>query len=185
MDLEVQAVAPASPGLFNHPLLVWQGEGAVAPLADDAVVNLRHHLQQGGSLLVDVSDAQADGPFDRSVRRELRRILPEQRLGRVAADHVLYKSFYLLDRHGGRVPTRPYLEGIHLEGRLAVLLSSNDLAGAMAKSAYGDWEYDVGSGGDAVRETSYRLGVNWVMYALCLDYKADQVHLPFILQRRR
>jgi hypothetical protein len=30
-----------------------------------------------------------------------------------------------------------------------------------------------------------RLGLNWVMYVLCLDYKEDQVHLPFILQRRR
>ncbi len=28
-------------------------------------------------------------------------------------------------------------------------------------------------------------GVNLVMYALCLDYKEDQVHIPFILQRRR
>jgi hypothetical protein len=23
------------------------------------------------------------------------------------------------------------------------------------------------------------------MYALCLDYKADQVHVPFIMKRRR
>ena len=31
----------------------------------------------------------------------------------------------------------------------------------------------------------YPLGVNVVMYALCLDYKDDQVHLPYILKRRR
>jgi hypothetical protein len=24
-----------------------------------------------------------------------------------------------------------------------------------------------------------------VMYALCLDYKSDQVHVPFIMKRRR
>ena len=29
-----------------------------------------------------------------------------------------------------------------------------------------------------------RLGINLVMYALCLDYKTDQVHVPFILKRR-
>jgi hypothetical protein len=29
------------------------------------------------------------------------------------------------------------------------------------------------------------MGVNLVMYALCLDYKADQVHVPFIMKRRR
>ena len=29
------------------------------------------------------------------------------------------------------------------------------------------------------------MGVNLAMYATCLDYKDDQVHLPFILKRRR
>ena len=29
------------------------------------------------------------------------------------------------------------------------------------------------------------MGVNLVMYALCLDYKSDQVHVPFIMKRRR
>ena len=185
MGLEVLAVDPASEGVFNHPLLVWQGEGPAAPLSATAVRNLRQHLTQGGSLLIDLSDARPDGPFDLSVRRELSRILPDQPLRRIDSGHVLYKSFYLLDRHGGRVPSRPYLEGISLEGRLAVVLSSNDLAGAMARSEFGDWEYDVGSGGETAREMTFRLGINWVMYALCLDYKEDQVHLPFILQRRR
>jgi hypothetical protein len=27
--------------------------------------------------------------------------------------------------------------------------------------------------------------VNLAMYALCLDYKEDQVHIPFIMKRRR
>ena len=34
-------------------------------------------------------------------------------------------------------------------------------------------------------ETAVRWGINAVMYALCLDYKSDQVHIPFILKRRR
>jgi hypothetical protein len=55
----------------------------------------------------------------------------------------------------------------------------------MARDEYGEWDYDVGIGGDAVREVSFRLGVNLVMYSLCLDYKEDQVHIPFILERRR
>jgi hypothetical protein len=32
---------------------------------------------------------------------------------------------------------------------------------------------------------SFRLGINVVMYALTGTYKKDQVHIPFILQRRR
>ena len=61
----------------------------------------------------------------------------------------------------------------------------SSIAGAMARDELGRWEYDVGAGGDSTREMSFRMGVNLVMYALCLDYKDDQVHIPFILQRRR
>ena len=40
-------------------------------------------------------------------------------------------------------------------------------------------------GGEAQREMAFRLGINLAMYALCLDYKTDQVHVPFILRRRQ
>ncbi len=185
IDLQAAAVEPESRAIFDHPLLIWQGDAAFSPLSVAAVANLRQHLLRGGTLLVDISDGQPGGPFDTSVRRELARILPDGKLVRVPEDHVIYKSFYLLDRHGGRVPARPYLEGAFVDGRLAVVLSSNDLAGAMARDEFGQWEYDVGVGGESTREVTFRLGVNLVMYALCLDYKEDQVHIPFILQRRR
>lgn len=185
IGLETAVVDPANDALFNYPLLVWQGEGAFPPLSEAAIGNLRQHLNMGGSLLIDVSDGVAGGGFDNAVRRELGRIFPDKPLGRVPTEHVMYKSFYLLDRHGGRVPTRPYMEGISVENRLAVIMSLNDLAGAVARSEFGEWEYDVGNGGPAAREMTFRLGINWVMYALCLDYKEDQVHIPFILQRRR
>jgi len=90
-----------------------------------------------------------------------------------------------LDRHGGRVASRAFLEGLYVGDRLAVVLSTNDLAGAIARDEFGEWEYDVGVGGDVTREMTFRLGINLVMYALCLDYKEDQVHIPFILKRRR
>lgn len=182
--LEVAAVDPTD-ATFQYPLLVWEGERAFPALPDSAIQALHQHLVKGGTLFIDISDATAGGPFDTSVRRELARILPGENVVRVDADHVVYKSFYLLDRHGGRVITKPYLEGILVGGRLAVIISSNDLAGAMARDEFGRWEYDVGPGGESTREMSFRMGVNIVMYALCLDYKDDQVHIPFILQRRR
>ena len=40
-------------------------------------------------------------------------------------------------------------------------------------------------GGERQRELAFRLGINLAMYALCLDYKTDQVHVPFILRRRQ
>jgi hypothetical protein len=41
----------------------------------------------------------------------------------------------------------------------------------------------VTPGGEAQREMAYRFGVNVVMYVLTGNYKADQVHVPAILER--
>ena len=35
------------------------------------------------------------------------------------------------------------------------------------------------------REEAFRLGINLVMYALCLDYKTEQAHIDYILRTRR
>ena len=63
-----------------------------------------------------------------------------------------------------------------------MVYSQNDLLGAWARDDLGMWEYEVEP---RQRENTFRFGVNLVMYAMCLDYKDDQVHLPFILKRRK
>ncbi len=185
IELATAQVRPEDDALFGYPLVAWQGTRSFSPLSDAAVSNLRHYLVSGGTLFIDITSGGEHGPFEQSVRRELERIFPDKPLERISPDHVLYKSFYLVDRHGGRDQVRPYLEAATVEGHLAVIFSSNDLAGAMSRDEYGEWDYDIGVGGDALREMTFRLGVNIVMYALCLDYKDDQVHVPFILDRRR
>jgi hypothetical protein len=85
----------------------------------------------------------------------------------------------------GRATINPFLEGITIKGRTALIYSSNDLAGAWSKSKLGHWSYDMIGGGSKERKLSIRLAVNIVMYALTLDYKKDMVHLPIILERLR
>jgi hypothetical protein len=172
------------PGLHRHPMLVLAGAGAMPPLSEPERAALRRHLQYGGFLLVDSADGSDGSGFDASVRRELAQVLPAAPLQAVAQDHVLHKSFYLLDRQGGRLLVKPWVEAQALDGRLAVVYSQNDLGGAWARSELGDWEYPCTPGGEAQREAAIRLGVNLAMYALCTDYKDDAVHLPFILRRR-
>ncbi len=171
-------------GLHRFPLLYLSGAGALPPLAEGERAALRRHLQYGGFLLVDSADGSDGAGFDASVRRELARVLPAAPIQPVARDHVLSKSFYLLDRQGGRVLVKPWLEAQALDGRLSVVYSQNDLGGAWARSELGDWEYPCTPGGEPQRETAIRLGVNLAMYALCTDYKDDAVHLPFIMRRR-
>ncbi len=185
VDLEVVPLAPSAPKLFRHPLVYWGGSGGFPPLSPDEIKHLRRHLTYGGMLMIDSADADPGGAFDRSVRREIAALLPRSELSRIPNDHVVYKSFYLVDHQSGRVLRVPYLEGVKIEKRYAIVYCQNDLAGAWARDAFGRWEYEVTPGGERQREKAFRLGINLVMYALCLDYKDDLVHTPFILKRRR
>lgn len=182
---EPVALTASDPKLFRYPFLYWGGEGEQPPFTDDEVRRLRRYLSYGGSLLIDSAEAEPGGAFDRSVRREVARLMPRSSLERVPTDHVLYKTFYLVDAQAGRVSRVPYLEGVTYDERLAVIYSQNDLAGAWSRDAFGRWTFEVTPGGDRQREMAFRLGINAVMYVLCLDYKDDLVHAPFILDRRR
>ncbi len=170
--------------LRRYPLLLLSGDAAFAPPDEADVARLRRHLQAGGMLVIDSADPKPDSGFDQSVRALVKRLFPKEPLGKISPEHVLYKSFYLLRTPVGRVAQVPYLEGVEHDGRLVVVYSQNDLAGAWARDNFGQWEHEVYPGGDQQRELAFRLGINLAMYALCLDYKSDQVHVPFILRRR-
>ncbi len=181
----VKSIALADPDLFRYPFSVFSSDQAVPAPADSEIAELRRYLSYGGFLLLDDASAARGSGFEQSARQIVSRIVPGGQLARVPRDHVLYKSFYLLDGPAGRVASTPDLEGLELGGRLAILYSGNDLVGALARDSLGTWEFEVTPGGELQREKAIRLGVNVAMYALCLDYKEDQVHIPFIMKRRR
>ena len=185
VSLEPALLDPTDPALFDHPFLVLSGDAEFPPFGDAARESLRRHLTYGGFLLVDDASGRPGGGFEQSVRRELKAILPSGAVGVIPGAHVLYKSFYLLEGPVGRVEASKSADGIALSGRLAVVFSPNDLQGALARDGFGNWDYEFQSGGDRQRELAIRFGINLVMYALCLDYKDDQVHVPFIMKRRR
>lgn len=171
--------------LFAHPLLYIGGDRAFPALASQDINALRRHLVFGGLLVIDSAESRLGGGFDQSARRLVSRLFGDGQLHKVKPSHTVFKSFYLLRRPVGRVATVPYLEGVERDGRLVVVYSHNDLGGAWARDNFGQWEHGVHPGGARQRELAFRWGVNLVMYALCVDYKADQVHIPFILKRRR
>lgn len=182
---EARAYGLADRALFRYPFLYFGGEGAFPPLREDEVANLRRYLTYGGFMLADANDGSNGDGFDASFRRELARVLPGSPLTRLPAEHVIFKSFYLIDRNGGRLLVRPFLDAATVGKRVAVVYSQNDLGGAWSRDEHGDWEFEVSPGGESQREIAIRTGVNLVFYALCLDYKEDSVHVPFILKRRR
>jgi uncharacterized protein DUF4159 len=176
-------VAADDTALLDEPFTVWAGGSAVTPLSEPEIRGLRRYLSLGGVLFVDDSNPDA-GEFGASVRRELLRILPESPLVRLPKQHVLYKSYYLIDRPLGRVEGPEYLEAIVGGKAVRVLLSAHDLMGALARGHDGGWTFEVEPGGMRQRELAIRLAVNLAMYVLCLDYKDDQVHAEELMRRR-
>lgn len=181
--LEPGRASPDKASLFRSPFVYWRGSEEFPPLSEAAVEGLRKYVHRGGFILID--DATAGGPdFDRAVRRELLRAFPALPLTPVPADHTIYRSFYLLKRPVGRVQGPVFLEGITYGDRMAIVYTRHDLGGALQRDKLGAWSQAVVPGGEGQREQAIRLGVNLVLYALCTDYKDDQVHAPFIMRRR-
>lgn len=178
-------VRPEDPALFSYPFLYWGGDRAPAHLSDQAVAALRQHLSTGGMLFIDnTGRTEASEAFDQGIRHELARLFP-QPLQRVTPTHVLYRSFYRLERPVGRRADAHELEGIRVGNQFAVLYGRNDLAGALARQAVGGYALAVVPGGETQREQTFRLAVNLMMYALCLDYKDDHTHVMHLLRTRR
>lgn len=182
---DTRALPLSSPRLFEYPFLYLGGDGRLPAFSRDEVENLRRYLTFGGFLLADANDASNGAGFDADFRREIARVLPQHPLTELPSKHVIFKSFYLLDAAPGRLLEKPTLSACMLGKRAAVIYSQNDLAGAWSRSEGGGYQYDVSPGGERQREYAFRTGINLCMYALCLDYKDDAVHLPLIMNKRK
>ena len=116
----------------------------------------------------------------------------------VPHDHVLTKTFYLLDRIVGRtaigqtwieaLPPPDPNDRVQRPARAGdsvspIIIASDDLAAAWAEDADARPLYPLIPGGARQRELALRSGVNLVMYTLTGNYKADQVHAKDILER--
>jgi hypothetical protein len=185
--LRPTSVHADDPSLVDAPFVYWSGDRAIAPLTSKEVGELRKYFSLGGLMLVDDAAPASDGtpgPFGKTARAQIARVLPDTTPIAIGEEHVIFRSFYLLRRAEGRVLGPKTLEAVVRGGSTRIIFSSHDLGGALARGPSGIWEYSVLPGGDAQRERAIRLAVNIAMYALCSNYKDDQVHAPFLMRRR-
>jgi len=192
--------------LAFYPLIYWPIVSGAARPSDAALKRIDTYMKDGGTVLFDTRDAVVAPPGPGGETRspgmlELRKILssldiPE--LEPVPRDHVLTKTFYLLREFPGRFNTgQLWVEALpanpdeDLSGRPArggdgvssIIITSNDLAGAWATRSDGQPMLPMVEGEPRQRELAFRAGVNIVMYTLTGNYKADQVHVPALLER--
>ncbi|MGO9420955.1 DUF4159 domain-containing protein [Roseiarcus sp.] len=197
------AVDPARDELAFYPLIYWPIVAREPQPSTQARARLAAYMKNGGTVLFDTRDALAASPGGPPTPEALwlRSLLdgvdvPE--LEPAPRDHVLTKTFYLLDRIVGRTEIgqtwvealpapdpndrvqRPVRAGDSVS---PIIIVSDDLAGGWATDAEGRPLYPLIPGGARQRELALRSGVNIVMYTLTGNYKADQVHAKDIIER--
>lgn len=179
--------------LAFFPLLYWAITPEQRDLSEIAVRKVNTFLRTGGTILFDLREPGAGMQiFSQTSRagqalRRLTRDLEIPPLVPVPPDHVLTKAFYLMQDFPGRFASGTlWLDSAETQindGVASVLIGSNDWAGAWATNEFGQFLKPVVPGGERQREMAFRFGVNLAMYAMTGNYKADQVHIPFILER--
>lgn len=190
--------------LAFFPFLYWPinpGQALPSPRAYD---KLNAYLRSGGLILFDTRDGDlsAGGAAtpEADTLRALAQGLDIPPLDLVPPDHILTRSFYLIQTFPGRfdspilwveaaplqadaaigMPFRPQNDGV-----TPVVIGANDWASAWATDGNGAALYPIGrgEGGERQRETATRFGINLIMHVLTGNYKSDQVHVPALLER--
>ena len=172
--------------LKRNPFLYLAGDAALPTFDDADVARLRRALQTGGFLVIDGAD--------RAAGRRLRSV--GARAGGAAVSARAAAQDLARPRHLQVVlpvqdARRPRGRGALPRGRRATTGGWSSSTRRTTWAAPGR-ATTSGSGSTRCcpaatqqREMAFRLGINLAMYALCLDYKTDQVHVPFILRRRQ
>ncbi|WP_224823845.1 DUF4159 domain-containing protein [Cognatishimia sp. MH4019] len=206
------SIEPAEPISVNletdelsfFPFLYWPISADQPLPSDEAYAKLNRYLRTGGMILFDTRDADtarfgASSPIGRKLQ-QLARPLDVPPLEPIPGDHVLTRTFYLLQdfpgRHASRdvwveaaPPDSEQVEGMPFrnlnDGVTPVVIGGNDWAAAWAVDARGNRMFPVGRGyaGERQREIALRFGVNLLMHVLTGNYKSDQVHVPALLDR--
>jgi hypothetical protein len=195
--------------LSFFPLIYWPIVPGAPKPTPAALARIDAYMKQGGTVLFDTRDAimapPGPGGETRSpgmaALREIVGSLDIPELEPVPKEHVLTKTFYLLRDFPGRFSTgqlwvealptaneldeeteakRPARAG---DGVSSIMITSNDLAGAWAMRPDGQAMLPMVASEPRQREMAFRAGVNIVMYTLTGNYKADQVHVPALLER--
>lgn len=149
-------VEPSSPDLFSYPFVHMTGHGNVI-FNDADILNLRNYMTSGGFLHIDDNYG-----MDEYIRKEIKKIFPNQNLTEIPATHAIFQKPYSFPRgmpkiheHEGK---RPQAFGIFIQSRLVLLYTY--------ESDLGDgWEdADVHNDPLEVREKALKMGANIIDY---------------------
>jgi len=145
----------SSPDLFDMPFCIFSGEGSFT-LTEEERENLRAYLNSGGFLLASPSCSNKE--WHRSFLNELELCLPEHSLESIPMTHPIFSMVHQIDRLQDKKGRSVVLQGITINGRLAVVHSPDGLNDV--KNAKGC----CCCGGNEIRDPA-KINVNIFVYA--------------------
>ncbi|MDY7010962.1 MAG: DUF4159 domain-containing protein [Planctomycetota bacterium] len=165
--IEVKVSGPAAItdlDASKQPVAAMTGTTAFT-LTDEENEALRKYIDGGGTLVVDA--AGGSKAFAEAAEKAFARVLPEGRFGPIFSNHAVYtQSDSVIDKVSYRKairgsianPHKPRLRGVMYKGRLAIILSREDLtAGLVGYPCWGLRGYQP--------ESAFELMRNILMYA--------------------
>lgn len=148
----------ASDDIYRYPFLFMTGHGNMV-FSDREAARLRDYLERGGFLYVD-----DDYGLDKSFRREMKKVFPDNELQEIPFDFGLYHCLY--DFNSGPPKTHEHDDkqpkgfGIFIKERLVVYYTfeSNPSDGWTDEQVYND--------PPEKREEALKFGTNIIVWAL-------------------
>ena len=191
--------------LAFYPFLYWPITTDQPLPSAKAYTKLNAFMRGGGMILFDTRDGDLAGFSDTAtpegqMLQLLAAGLDIPAIEPIPKDHVLTRSFYLLQDFPGRyaggnlwleasTPDAEQADGMPFrnlnDGVTPVIIGGADWAAAWAVDTKGAAIFPVwrGCAGELQREIAYRFGINVIMHVLTGNYKSDQVHVPALLER--
>lgn len=169
--------------LRAYSLVYWpiNTSSTISGLSVQQVKTVSSFITAGGLLLIDTQGKQIEPAQLRSFFTGI--FIPP--LFPVQQNHVLHRTYYLLDRLSGRFDHNTgspaiWMSQPALDGTSSVIIGDVDWSGAWAQDDSGFPLLPVNF---EQQENALRTGVNIVMYAFTGTYKEDQIHVGALLER--
>ena len=171
---EEKSLVPTDANVFRYPVLYMHGRSAF-DLSESGRDRLKTYLQNGGVLFADA--CCGSDPFDRSFREQIAAMFPDSPLERLPPDHELFTEEIGFDLSrvrrnapasgGGALDAdvvvgEPFLEGVVVNGQVAVVYSKYDISCALERQT------TVACAG-YIPEDALKIGINVLRYALLRD----------------
>ncbi len=156
IDPEPATVEPGSIELFNYPFVHITGHGNII-FSEEESRNLRLYLEAGGFLYIDDNYG-----LNSYIRREMKKVFPEQEFIELPADHPIYQQKYRFENGLPKIHEhdnkRPQGFGLFIEDRLVCFYTyESDISDG--------WEDpSVHNDPPNVRKKALQMGANLISY---------------------